>query len=367
MLNDADRQLTVQIVATHLRFSTVPRADIFSLCPRGEFGIDLGDGGNPRGWAEQLITMLVNDGWAHEPPWLVCVLSTLAYQYQELAPVLARVNKAPPIGATPTDPLDDLWLDSSGTPFIDRAALRDLVRKLADPATGPCVLLVNGKRKSGKSYTVELLRHWQHRRQAAAAAAPQSNGRPPSLALVPHYRGMGASLTPEELARKIVNAMERQDAPLPERNATPNRTGHYLVDWILEQAEASGKEWWVVIDSLNDPDLLEQTRNLVSILAQCITGPIAPKAIRLILIDYPSTALHGVLLDQQAREQIGTIGEIDVKPFFSRLLSKNGPVPDHQIETFVRFALSDVPPGDLCELNRILCKVAMAQGSAGGQ
>ena len=372
MLNDADRELIVQVVARHLRFTNEYRVDLFNLCPTCGYELLLEGAASPLGWAEQFIRLLIDDGWRNEPPWIVAVLTRLTFFYNELNPVLERVTAARANGAAPTDPLNDLWLDSSGTPFIDRATLRDLVRKVADPVNGPSVLLINGNPKSGKSYTVELLRHWQQRRQAsgsaaAGVAAPPSNSLAPSLAFVPLFRGMGASLTPEVLARKIVDAMQRRDAPLPPSNATPNRTGHYLVDWIVEQAEASGKEWWVVIDPLDDDDLLEQTRNMVSILAQCITGPVARKAIRLILIDYPPGSLHGVLMDEHAREQIGTIGEIDAKLFFRQVLSKDGSVPEHILDAFFTFAMKDVPPGDLCKLNQTLSQVALSQGSAGGQ
>jgi hypothetical protein len=109
MLNDPDRQLTVEVVARHLRFTNAPRVDIFNLCPSCGMDILVKEGGSPLGWAQQLINSLIDDGWAHEPPWIVTVLTALTFQYSELNPVLARVNVARANGPAPTDPLDDLW------------------------------------------------------------------------------------------------------------------------------------------------------------------------------------------------------------------------------------------------------------------
>lgn len=364
MLNPDERQRLIAAIATYLNTRSNPRAEIVALCAEPDFGIQLKYADSPMGWADQLVAMLVADAWNHTPPWLFCVLSKFEEEWPWAEPIRQRIKAPPASWQSLSDPLDALWLDSSRAPFLDRSVLRGSLRDLANPETGSSVLLVNGGRKSGKSYTVELLRHWQQRRQGdGAAGIPGVAGRPPAVALVTHYQGMGASLGPEVLARRIVDGMQRPEAELPPPTATPNRTSHYLVDWVLEQADASGKAWWVVIDSLNDPDIPEQTRNIVSILAQSVTGVIAKKAIRLILVDYPPAALHGVQTDEHAREQIGPIGEIDLKPFFKEVLGKNGALPDKYIDSLVQLVTTLVPTGDLSCLNQYLTKVATAQSA----
>lgn len=362
MLSDEERERFVNALAVYLNPFSNPRAEIVALGGAPDVTLDLKYAETPRGYATQLVELVVNDAWNRTPPLLVRVLSRFP-EWGWAEQIIVRVRTPPASWQSLSDPLQALWLDSSRLPFLNRLALRGHLGSLAAPDEGPSVLLVNGGRKSGKSYTIELLRHWRERRRADAAASPGPTARGLEVALVTHGSGEGASLTEEALVRRIADAMQLNATELPTGSATPNRTSHYLVDWVLQQAETSGNEWWVVIDGLSDPDVPELTRNLVTNLAQNLSAVTPKRATRLILIDYPPGALPGVPAQAQAMEQIGPIGELDVKAFLGSVLSKNGAVPEPYINSLVQVATTLVPNGDLACLNQVLTKVATMQGA----
>lgn len=148
--------------------------------------------------------------WNRLPPWLQQILSKVA-ETPAIKQILAKIETPPPDWKTTllANSLDAFWLTRLGLPFLNRSKLRQALRRLND-ASGPSVLIINGPPKSGKSYTVELLRHAVH--ENMKSAEPDSFV---PVARILFQTGMGASLTPQGFAEMIVSSITSNPKPLP--------------------------------------------------------------------------------------------------------------------------------------------------------
>ena len=350
MLTAQEREMVTEAVALFLSNKDGMRAVVTALVDDQDFAIRLPQPSQltPLSWARVIIDYCEDDGWLHVPPWLFNLLSRMQPARVELRPVIERIRAAPPpwIGQTRDDPLDTFWLARSGLPFIDRRLLRDHIRHMSLSATGPRILVVTGPRQSGKSYTIELLDHFtREQRRAAQRLPPERRPVPVAVAMASVQRDSGATTTPFALARQLTDSMLAPAMDPPGDSSTPNRSNEYLCQWVLEQAAATGKQWWLVLDGLDDPDLTDEAGGFISKLAQHVAqGLLAPSA-RLVLLGFPPALVSGVSADWLASEQVGPIGEIDLEPFFAELLIGVGvkAPPPEAVKTAVFVVLKDLP------------------------
>lgn len=348
MLTLEEREIAEKAVALQIMSVDHPRAVLLSMIAEDDFRLDFPlDPQNARDLARAAIKMCEASQWHHLPPWLQQILSKVA-QTPAIKKILDKIGTPPPTWKTTTPNFfDTFWITRLGLPFLDRLKVREALKALHE-ATGPSVLIINGPRKSGKSYCLELVQHGVEENMKAAG---QNSFVP--VARVSLQPGMGASLAPEKLAQQIVSAITDNPKPLPilgsdQQIVTADRLNEHLCDWIVENAAATGAVWWIGLDGLNDPDLLPATRNFIAKLVEVISenGKHSNK-LRLIIIDYPREHLIR-FADQIKVEELGPIGEIDVDAFFRKQLEELGGTPptDKQVRLGVVLTMMQLPQGD---------------------
>jgi hypothetical protein len=174
-------------------------------------------------------------------------------------------------------------------PFFSRCKLRPAVKTLLAANAQP-ILRIIGPERSGRTYTSELIDH------VCAMTRLDVHVIPVIVA-----KGAGPSYTVEDLADTLVAPTTRDVSSRPARSSSNYPAT--LCRWALNAAIQLPGRWIYVLDGFNQPDLQDETRQLVQSLAQQIAGPGEfRKRMRLVLIDYdvklPNVQL-GALLDEQ--------------------------------------------------------------------
>lgn len=326
MLTHDEQEDATKALALLLGRAASPRAALAAMVVEPAFGIALPPAPESvLALSDAAVRLCVGDGWAHDPPWLCQLLEKVT-----LTPVIDRILKKievkPPdwTAVMQPDAIEALWLTDPALPFIDRRDFRNQLRRLGADE-GPSVLIINGSKKAGKSYSVELLYHMLRK---ACSASPLDSPHLP-VAVVPFQPGMGASLNPLTLAQLIVNRITDQPKVLPGLDdVTDHRENERLVDWIVDNAAATSQRWWVLLDDLYDPDLTSDTKYFVSKLIELLSIGKHRKALRLIITGYPPEWVSGIPVSQWESERIPTIGEVDLEPFFATALRRDGVPPD---------------------------------------
>ena len=171
------------------------------------------------------------------------------------------------------DPVMTFWVNET-LPFFSRQQLRPVVKSLLGRDAQP-ILKIVGPRSAGKSYSRWLIDH-------VCALRIDHHVVVADLA-----EGIGPSFPVEELADTLVTPIA-DHPPRPPRAASNYAAS--LGRWILNAAINVPGRWIFVLDGFNQPDLQEETRELVRNLAQVIAGPgDFRKRMRLVLIDYEAT------------------------------------------------------------------------------
>lgn len=170
------------------------------------------------------------------------------------------------------DPVKTLWVNDT-MPFFSRATLRPVVKTFLNRDIQP-ILRILGPADAGKSYTRWLIHH---------VIGLRTDQR---VLLAEVSDGTGPSYTVEELVEELLTTV-------PHPNMPPRATSNYpaaVSRWILNTVTNTQRRTILVLDGFNQPDLLEETRELVRNLAQRIAGANdVRKLIRLVLIDYDAS------------------------------------------------------------------------------
>ena len=174
-------------------------------------------------------------------------------------------------------PFDATPIDAhllNGLLFVNRRVLRASLRSIC-VGNGKQVLMVEGPPGTGKSYSVELIRH-----------IAQANRDHIALAYVDLKEEQHAMFQPEMLARRIMRQMGRNAAiasiPRLDGGSEPFWLRE-LCDWLVGEAEDSGKTWIVVLDGFNNGDLPKNTQDLV---VEMITRSVGSSLLRTVLLSY---------------------------------------------------------------------------------
>lgn len=168
-----------------------------------------------------------------------------------------------------------------GLPFWDRAALRG---KLKQIKAGRSILLVNGPPKSGRSYTLQLLKHLE------------LSGVPIKVApvLPPIDSSNKTEMTPSLLAESILYAMElkpQTDKQPGEGGQTKNQYHTRLAQWVLDHVPDDQTAFWIVVDGVGLDGVDPGCRGFLTRLAWKISGR---QVMRLVLIDFPADDLDAL-------------------------------------------------------------------------
>jgi hypothetical protein len=140
---------------------------------------------------------------------------------------------------------------------------------------GPSILVVDGPRRSGRTYTRVLI-------QRLAARHGDFH-----VAVVDPWAVGSLPLDVSSLAGELSLRMGSSWESMPEQTGTSARWVQQLASWVLAQAARTAKRWWVVIDGLDDVEMMgPDTRAFIETLAQQIAIQPAQRP-RLALLAYP--------------------------------------------------------------------------------
>lgn len=160
-----------------------------------------------------------------------------------------------------------------GVPFVNRKGLRGSLRRIFIDRDKH-VLMVEGPSGTGKSHSVELIRH-----------IAEVNSGLLAVAYLDLKGETHARFKPNMLACKIMRQMGRSVLDVPRREDAASDGGWLgdLCDWLTGAADNSGKTWIVVLDGFHNRDLWSETQELV---IELINRSASSPALRTVLLSY---------------------------------------------------------------------------------
>jgi hypothetical protein len=159
----------------------------------------------------------------------------------------------------------------------------------------------------------------------------------------------GDSLSPEDVARRLVARMFRDtnSIPTPGPETRNSYLGH-LAEWVVQEALATGGRWCLVIDGATDEALLGDTKTFIHHLARLTqTGP-AYESLRLVVLDYedPFRDLWSNSIDRDKLEPPDHIGQVDVEDYFTELQTSLGrDVNQEKVQYHAQAVIARCPTG----------------------
>jgi hypothetical protein len=275
VLTQAERPEIADLLISVVALAPSPRQTLVAALAdrlRGSLGE-----GEPRMLVERALELCCDDGYATTPPALVRLLTTLLPGDAVVATIVERLRVRPP---APADPFDAVVLTSK-LPFLERAAIRMALRKLLDRRPVQPLVVVNGARRSGKSYIAEFIDHVLH---------DEEDTRHCRIAIEP---GQTAAVGPIELAGDMVTLMGGDPSRAPAPNTNLDRWVQEVANWVIATANASGPDgkWWFVLDGVTGCDLRQETRLLITKRASSLTTGVNAERHRLILLDFDRALL----------------------------------------------------------------------------
>lgn len=303
------------------------------------------DTADREGWLRDLLMMFKKGRYPDVKAAAVRLLDRPVPTLEAAAPGSGAVSVSdPPAASRPAARTGDVpamsdpyltYVIGQQQPFIDRSGLRMHLKDLLSESTSR-VLMINGNRPCGKSYT------WYFIRQPELLA-----GIRPVLVDLSEWKDPA---TPTEVMSSIalqlglneptMDGLTQEIDGLAQKAAQARR----LRDWLvgkLQEHDASGR-WLLVFDSLDHLGQREETLQLIEFLAgaairQRLSG------LRVILLGYANRLLIDPL-DSVLTEEVGEIGEAELREFF-RLLSQQVElaISDDAIDVAARSVLSLLP------------------------
>jgi hypothetical protein len=213
----------------------------------------------------------------------------------------------------------------AGRVFIDRHSLKNSLRRLAAPV-GPRVLLVNGPRGSGKSYTSQFIFD-------LAANVPGHATVHIPLDSFPYG--------PRELVENIASQMGRSLDSIPIPTTTQAAFVRTLVLWLVSEIKRSSSTvWWFIFDNFQDVHLDAELHQLIfELVRQAETNL---DQLRVVLLGY-SDELPLPVRDFVLREDLQPLTRIDVEQFFEEFVAANRlTITEGQIQGIVDAVLQSV-------------------------
>jgi hypothetical protein len=347
MLVGTERDLVVQLISEHLSQNEPSRPYLKALIPPWVKPPELGDAyrrgldelswSNPRAAAVVLLAFLEQQAPGPQPLLLPKFLRSLGDVRLERVVGRLEAELAPSPDALvvePDDPIETLLVFGK-QPFLNRSELRPALQEFLFKLDGPCVLLVNGPKRSGKTYTFELIEHVRRRRQDFSTVWADFGGE---------------LLPPESVASRLVARMgvSTKDMPKPGLETMSNYVGK-LTDWVVEQALATGKRWCFLLDGIRDDTLVNDTRNFIHQLARTIERGAPNDYLRLVLLEYEEPLSH-LQPSSIARDDLKSpdhIGQVDVEDYFEWLMAKSGLEVDwDMVKLHAQAVIEQCPTGD---------------------
>jgi Effector-associated domain 1 len=196
----------------------------------------------------------------------------------------------------------DACLLSAGRVLLDRGELREHLRGLVRDEGR--ILVVNGDKRSGKSYTLQAIQF---------VAERQDSHRVVYVNLVE-----APDLAPDQLVKTILKRVGRSssiEALSDESFEQLARTNGGLIDLVRTQSAESAEYWWIVIDGVGQTEVPGATIDLIKELGMSIMTDVT--RVRLVLLSW-SEPIHQEVDPYVKRETIEPIGPEKVRAFFEQ-------------------------------------------------
>ena len=156
MLTQDEQELIEELLTRAITLHPSPRQSLASALYL-DLGSMLGQATRRECWSTAALRLCSEDGWQRDPTALSMLIEKMLPEEPTVLPILERLQLRP-LPRSPANPFDALVL-ADKRPFIDRDPMRAVLRKLLDRRPRELVVVVNGERRSGKSYLAEYLRH----------------------------------------------------------------------------------------------------------------------------------------------------------------------------------------------------------------
>jgi hypothetical protein len=277
MLTTIDRQYIIEAIIEVLAPVDHPRQMLTSQFLDGNFPQMLNQG-SAQEMLIHAVQLCEQDGWNNQPIWLERLLNTfgLIASNGKVKEIWERVKTPPPASVNPLF----ATVLKTNIPFVNRKNFRDQLAVLeGDESKVRPILIVNGKEKSGKSYSAEYVDHY---------CAIRSN--------ITHYRisiekGNELERGAEEIAKDLVSFMGASTSDIPKSTTNQKRFVSELAIWVLNKAVNQPGQHWFVLDNFSLATAPPDTKDFLIAFSDSITKGIFPKRCRLIIINFDSSGL----------------------------------------------------------------------------
>jgi hypothetical protein len=300
-------------------------------------------------YARDAVKLALDRGYGFDPPWIVALLQGLTDTRQVRQLIAKALQPSPALAG---DPFGTHRLHT-GSPFLDRTILRDALQQKVLPASKN-VLVVNGPKQSGKSYTRAYIEY------VCRLPCEQLPGDRD-----PPFRHVALDLDPDDaptygaeaLAAELVSKMECPSSPPPPSGDTRERE---LERWVFDQAAGTQLRWWWVFDGFANDDLPKPTKTLLNRLLMRVRDGTAARRVRIALLDY-ERPLRDEIKSNAEFEWLApptTIGELYVADYLSRFYGSSR-TEQTKLKKRVQSVLAGLP-GDPERLRVLRCRLEEA-------
>jgi len=276
----------------------------------------------------ELLRVCEEDGLAGPTPLLIRLLDRQELLiHPEVEAILAELRRKK-ADVAQTDPYGQCLLMSK--PFINRWNFRQVLQDFVSRNPTRRLLVVNGRPRSGKSYSKLYVTHLK---AACSGFAP---------VWFSAVRGQAESYTPDEVARGLVMQAGGNVGQLPAQRGTDSRWAQELAAWVIHELGQRYSAFCLLLDGLRCAP--PATHSLIYFLADALTSNLHHVDGRLVLIDYDVEALAELPYGFD-EETLGPIQKPDVEKFFLRVLPDPSPANvDKAVEKV--FSKLTVTPAD---------------------
>jgi hypothetical protein len=318
-LTDPEWDLVTEWVRDHLFFSGEPRPRLvqFGFSPEFVASIPLGpvSADNAVALVEAVRNEAVTfqqtllDALAHLDSLTSLPAGVMVLQFRQ------EVDEAARLHSSPQDQFLSSVLKNGAEVFIDRADLRRNLREfIADPEK--TVLVVDGEKGSGRSYTYTLIRH----------LGAHCGFRPVRVTL-------NRTSTAEEVVQRLAEFVADVRTGLPPLNQTqlndPLPSIETAVHRVVSRATAASEQFWLVLDECDKLDVNSDVWDCIGKLALTIYEhtPVRREGVpRLVLLGYSSATrqLPYEIRKNEVRDTARAAGPDDLRQFFQEFFAQPG-------------------------------------------
>ena len=278
----------------------------------------------PKLYAQRIIRYCEQSAWAEDPALIIKLLSLWKVE-QKFADAIERLIKAGPTKYYNNGNPWEAFAVGPGLPFFGRPETRTgmslfieaLVDGYDDPL-GKRVLIVNGPRESGKTFTqkfVDYVTAIYERLQFKAA-------------YIDYKSFVTTSFGAKELAESILNIIKpnwQVASKLPDLDVEqPARWRIQVAKFLATQIASTKEKWFIILDRFTD-GVPAETTELIQLLADVATGARfaeeSKDLIRLILLGFNDTIDN--FENRVVLEKITPLTRVELEHYFKEYITLN--------------------------------------------